>query len=307
MPYRRTGRSGLDLPAISLGLWQNFGGTDVFETGRAMLRQAFDRGVTHFDLANNYGPPYGSAEENFGRVLATDFRNHRDELVISTKAGWDMWPGPYGCLGAPLKYLNFNPAGPYHFAASSIDAQQQLWARVMQTRTSPNGVFGLKAFLMQFHELQQSNPRLLASVLAELLPKDRPKPIVYLRRRDKVAQAVSYARAAKSGVWRKEQESERSSWIDYSREEIEAAGRGIVAQEERWEQMFSDLRIQPLRIWHEDTLKDPAAAARQVASYLDVVIDPRQVLDVPAVLKQSEGNSAAWIQGYLRASRPPAR
>ncbi|MGV3555317.1 MAG: L-glyceraldehyde 3-phosphate reductase [Croceibacterium sp.] len=105
MPYRRCGRSGLDLPAISLGLWQNFGGADVFETGRAILRRAFDRGVTHFDLANNYGPPYGSAEENFGRVLATDFKHHRDELVISTKAGWDMWPGPYGDVGGSRKYL----------------------------------------------------------------------------------------------------------------------------------------------------------------------------------------------------------
>jgi len=105
MPYRRCGVSGLDLPAISLGLWQNFGGTDVFETGRSILRRAFDRGVTHFDLANNYGPPYGSAEDNFGRVLASDFAAHRDELVISTKAGWDMWPGPYGDVGGSKKYL----------------------------------------------------------------------------------------------------------------------------------------------------------------------------------------------------------
>ncbi|MBB3999575.1 L-glyceraldehyde 3-phosphate reductase [Aureimonas pseudogalii] len=104
MPYRRCGRSGLDLPAISLGLWQNFGGTDVFETGRAILRRAFDRGVTHFDLANNYGPPYGSAEENFGRWMDLDFRPYRDELLISSKAGWDMWPGPYGNLGS-RKYL----------------------------------------------------------------------------------------------------------------------------------------------------------------------------------------------------------
>src|SRR3954463_11031252 len=105
MPYRRTGRSGLDLPAVSLGLWQNFGGDDVFETGRAILRRAFDLGITHFDLANNYGPPYGSAEENFGRVLATDFAGHRDELILSTKAGWDMWPGPYGDIGSSKKYL----------------------------------------------------------------------------------------------------------------------------------------------------------------------------------------------------------
>jgi L-glyceraldehyde 3-phosphate reductase len=104
MPYRRCGRSGLDLPAISLGLWQNFGDIDVFETGRAVVRRAFDRGVTHFDLANNYGPPYGSAEANFGRILAADLRPFRDELIVSTKAGYDMWPGPYGNLGS-RKYL----------------------------------------------------------------------------------------------------------------------------------------------------------------------------------------------------------
>jgi L-glyceraldehyde 3-phosphate reductase len=104
MPYRRCGRSGLDLPAISLGLWHNFGGEDVFETGRAVLRRAFDRGVTHFDLANNYGPPYGSAEENFGVYMERDFKPYRDELIISSKAGWDMWPGPYG-VGGSRKYL----------------------------------------------------------------------------------------------------------------------------------------------------------------------------------------------------------
>jgi len=102
--FRRCGRSGIVLPPISLGLWQNFGGADVFETGRAVLRRAFDRGVTHFDLANNYGPPYGSAEENFGQILSKDFGGLRNELIISTKAGWDMWPGPYG-IGASRKYL----------------------------------------------------------------------------------------------------------------------------------------------------------------------------------------------------------
>ncbi|MGD1108276.1 MAG: L-glyceraldehyde 3-phosphate reductase, partial [Terracidiphilus sp.] len=102
--FRRCGKSGLVLPPISLGLWQNFGGADVFETGRATIRRAFDLGVTHFDLANNYGPPYGSAEENFGTILRKDFRGLRNELIISTKAGWDMWPGPYG-IGASRKYL----------------------------------------------------------------------------------------------------------------------------------------------------------------------------------------------------------
>jgi L-glyceraldehyde 3-phosphate reductase len=104
MPYRRCGRSGLLLPAVSLGLWHNFGHDKSLESQRAILRRAFDLGITHFDLANNYGPPYGAAEENFGRVLATDFAGLRDELLISTKAGYDMWPGPYGEWGS-RKYL----------------------------------------------------------------------------------------------------------------------------------------------------------------------------------------------------------
>ena len=104
VPYRRCGRSGLKLPAVSLGLWHNFGGDRPLETQRAILRRAFDLGVTHFDLANNYGPPYGSAEENFGRIMASDLRQYRDELIVSTKAGYDMWPGPYGEFGS-RKYL----------------------------------------------------------------------------------------------------------------------------------------------------------------------------------------------------------
>ena len=104
MTYRRCGRSGLKLPAISLGLWHNFGGTSAFENGRAMVRRAFDLGVTHFDLANNYGPPPGSAEEAFGRILRDDLRRHRDELIVATKAGYLMWPGPYGEWGS-RKYL----------------------------------------------------------------------------------------------------------------------------------------------------------------------------------------------------------
>jgi len=104
MAFRRCGKSGILLPQISLGLWHNFGHNADFKNARNILRQAFDYGITHFDLANNYGPPYGSAEENFGRIMEKDFRPYRDELIISTKAGWDMWPGPYGNLGS-RKYL----------------------------------------------------------------------------------------------------------------------------------------------------------------------------------------------------------
>lgn len=105
MLYRRTGRSGLDLPALSLGLWQNFGDDRPIETQRAIVRRAFDLGITHFDLANNYGPPYGAAEVNFGRILRDDLAPYRDELIVSSKAGWDMWPGPYGQGGGSRKYV----------------------------------------------------------------------------------------------------------------------------------------------------------------------------------------------------------
>ena len=104
MQYRRSGKSGIQLPLISLGLWHNFGGVDTFENGRAMVRRAFDLGITHFDLANNYGPPPGSAESNFGEILRLDLKPYRDELIISSKAGWGMWPGPYGDWGS-RKYL----------------------------------------------------------------------------------------------------------------------------------------------------------------------------------------------------------
>ena len=102
--YRRCGKSGINLPAVSIGLWHNFGGIDQYENMRKILWAAFDNGITHFDLANNYGPPYGSAEENFGRIFNQDFKAYRDELIISTKAGYDMWPGPYGDWGS-RKYL----------------------------------------------------------------------------------------------------------------------------------------------------------------------------------------------------------
>lgn len=104
MQYRRCGKSGIDLPLLSLGLWHNFGDNDDFKNATQILRSAFDHGITHFDLANNYGPPYGSAEKNFGKIFKKDFKSYRDELIISTKAGWDMWPGPYGNFGS-RKYL----------------------------------------------------------------------------------------------------------------------------------------------------------------------------------------------------------
>lgn len=209
-----------------------------------------------------------------------------------------------GCLGAPLEYLNFLAAGPYGFAANSAELQQELWRSVMRRRCSPNGVFGLKAFPVQLGELQQANASLLDEVLAVMLPRDRPRRVVYLRRRDRIAQSVSYARASLSGIWHKSQETAHATPMPYSREAVESAAQEIAVQEGLWEQMFKELRIDPLRLWHEDVLADPQAAAKQVADYVGVAIDPAAAIQVPPIEKQSEGDGKAWIERYARARGP---
>jgi len=209
-----------------------------------------------------------------------------------------------GCLGAPLEYLNFDPAGPYASASSSPDAQRGTWRSVLGNRTSPNGVFGLKAFPLQLQQLQRHNPSLLEEVLATILPSGRPRHIVYLRRRDRVAQAVSLARASISGVWRREQESDGANAVEYSQEALEAAERGIAFQENIWERMFNDLRIEPLRLFHEDGLADAVRVTQEVAKYLGVTIDPEAAISVPRIEKQSEGDSRQWIERYSISRRP---
>lgn len=206
-----------------------------------------------------------------------------------------------GCLGAPLEYLNFELAGPYGFAANSASLQHELWRSVLRRRCSPNGVFGLKAFPQQLEDLQQRNPALLSDVLATMLPPERPRHVVYLRRRDRVAQTVSLARASLTGVWRQDQERADAPPPEYSQAAIEAAERGIAFQESVWASMFADLRIEPLDLWHEDVLADPDAAARQVADYIGVSIDPGLAVDVPNVDKQSSGETVEWIRRYAES------
>ena len=203
-----------------------------------------------------------------------------------------------GCLGAPLEYLNFQPGGPYGFATGSPHLQLELWRSVLRRRCSPNGVFGLKAFVTQFDELQRKNPPLLNEVLATMLPGGRPRPVVYIRRRDRIAQVVSYARATLSGIWRKEQERSGALRVEYSDEALDAAERGIAFQEAVWEQMFNELRIDPLTVWHEDALADGAAVTEAVADYLGVKIDPAAAVAVPPIEKQSEGDAAGWAGRY---------
>jgi LPS sulfotransferase NodH len=160
----------------------------------------------------------------------------------------------------------------------------------------------LKAFAVQLEHLNYDNPPLLDDVLSVMLPRGGERHIVYLRRRDRVAQTVSYARATLSGVWRKEQESEAAPAPDYSQEALESAERGIAFQEEVWARMFDDLRVEPLELWHEDVLAGPAAAAQRVAGYLGVKIDPDAAIEVPPIEKQSEGDASEWIERYA-ASR----
>lgn len=203
-----------------------------------------------------------------------------------------------GCLGAPLEYLNFEPEGPYGFAANSAQLQLELWHSVLRRRCSRNGVFGLKAFAQQLEALQRTNQALLEDVLSTLLRNGPQRRVIYLRRRDRVAQTVSYARASISGVWRKEQESEESNLPEYSEEALESAERGIAFQESVWARMFDELRIEPLNLWHEDILSDPEAAARKVAAYVGVEIDSSAAIEVPVISKQSPGEAAQWAERY---------
>jgi LPS sulfotransferase NodH len=198
-----------------------------------------------------------------------------------------------GCLGAPLEYLNFDKEGPYFFAHKSQEEQLWLWRSVLRRRTSPNGVFGFKCFLMQLQALRESNPTLLSEV--------RPKRVVYLGRRDRIAHSVSYARASMSGVWRAEQEKGGMPELRYSQEALEMAENGLEAQAAGWDEMFRGLGIEPLRLWYEDVVADPVGAARQVADYVGVPLLPNAEVRVPAILKQSASETASWAARYAES------
>ena len=206
-----------------------------------------------------------------------------------------------GCLGAPLEYLNFE-AGPYVFANGAPPLQEQLWRSVQRRRTTPNGVFGFKAFPMQLEALQEVNPGLLKTVMAAVMAGAPPR-IVYLQRRDRVAHAVSYARATLSGVWRAEQEAGQSAQPEYSQDDLVGAERMIDLHQGAWEAMFRDLRLTPLRLWYEDVVADPAGAVGQVATYLGVMLDPAAAIDVPKVRKQDETHALRWAEKWAEERR----
>lgn len=198
-----------------------------------------------------------------------------------------------GRLGAPLEYLNFEPSGPYGHASASPELQRGLWENALRKRTSPNGVFGLKAFPLQLEELSQSNPPLLAGVLRFLLPPGRAR-VVRLRRRDVTAHAISYARAMLSGIWRAEQEAGERVEPEYDAQALERANRLIAAQERAWEDMCRDMRIGPLTVWYEDAVADPAGTVAEVAGYLGAELDPAVEIAVPQVRRQEQRGARAW-------------
>jgi LPS sulfotransferase NodH len=205
-----------------------------------------------------------------------------------------------GCLGAPLEYCNFDPSGPYGAANRSPPEQQRLWREALSHRTSPNGVFGLKGFPVQFEALQRDNPALLAEVMRTVLPSRERGRIVLLHRRDRTAHAISYARAIISGIWRAEQERGERTEPEYSRIAVERAERLIESQEGAWRAMLADLGIEPLVLWYEDVLKNPATTIDVVAKYLEVEIDPAAAVKIPPIERQSQDGARAWARRHAR-------
>jgi LPS sulfotransferase NodH len=204
-----------------------------------------------------------------------------------------------GCLGAPLEYCNFDPNGPCGHANRSPSEQQRLWRAALGRRTSANGVFGLKGFPEQFEELQRSNPALLSEIMRTILPSRERGRVVVLRRRDRTAHAISYARAILSGVWRAEQERGGRAEPEYSRIAVERAGVMIESQQRAWHTMLSDLGILPLELWYEDVLEHPGAAIDAVAGYLDVEIDPAAAVKVPPIERQSQEGARLWARLHV--------
>ena len=207
-----------------------------------------------------------------------------------------------GCLGAPLEYLNFLPSGPPRFAVADPAGQTELWRSMLHLRTSPNGVFGVKCFSLQLRELQRRNPDLLIEAMQLLLFRGPETRVIQLRRRDRIAHAISYARAAASGVWRREQESGGAASVGYSEKAVDEARAFLDRQEADWELLFTDYGIEPLTMWYEDVEKQPEQAVQVVAAFLDVEIDPAAALPVYQVERQSQDDSKRWHDRYRARS-----
>ncbi|RIV89242.1 Stf0 family sulfotransferase [Aurantiacibacter zhengii] len=199
-----------------------------------------------------------------------------------------------GCLGAPLEYLNFQPSGPQGAVSTSPEGQIKLWKMVLARRTSPNGVFGVKAFPLQMEELARTNPALLASAMRFLLRAGPASKVVQLRRRDEDAHAISLARASLSGIWRAEQEAGPGEAPEYSEAVVLRARHELAIQEKAWQQMYRETGITPLVLWYEDVVENPDEAVAQTADYLGVTLDPAQQVDVPHIRQQDQTGANYW-------------
>lgn len=223
-------------------------------------------------------------------------------LLATTPRSGSSWFGHLlwetGSFGAPLEYLNFAPGSPLGGLRDDREAQRRHWESLLTTRTSPNGVFGLKAFPLQFEELGALNSHLLDAVMRFFLARGAQTRIIHLVRRDRKAHAISYARASLSGRWRAVQEGEGQAEPAFSRRAVDNAARLIERQENTWAAMFRDLRITPLLIAYEDVRSDPASALAAAADYLGVTIDPAARVRVPEIERQNQDGARAWADAY---------
>ncbi len=249
---------------------------------------------TGYEAKFDFPAREGSPERSY--LLATVPRSG------STYVSHLLWRS--GCLGAPLEYLNFEATGPYGHANASPAEQRRLWDAALRRRTSPNGVFGLKGFPPQFEALAQENSDLLASVMRQIVPSREASRVILLRRRDRTAHAISYARAIISGIWRQEQEGNARFEPEYSSVAVERAARLIEAQEAAWQAMIADLKLVPMVLYYEDVVAEPNAAIGQVAEFLGVEIDPAAEVNIPVIRRQSQEGARAWAERHHGVSRP---
>ncbi|WP_370180304.1 Stf0 family sulfotransferase [Alteriqipengyuania sp.] len=223
-------------------------------------------------------------------------------LLATTPRSGSSWFGHLlwetGCLGAPLEYLNFTPGSPLGHMRDDPPAQRRHWEHTITTRTAPNGVFGIKAFPLQFEELGTLNPQLLNGAVRFLLARGPHTRVVHLVRRDRTAHAISYARASLSGRWRAAQEGEGQTEPPFSRLAVDNAMKIIDRLENTWAAMFRDLRIEPLRLVYEDVRGDPEGALKAVADYLSVRIDPEARVAVPEISRQKQEGARLWAEAY---------
>ena len=220
----------------------------------------------------------------------------------STYVSHILWRS--GCLGAPLEYLNFLPGSPYAMAHQRPDEQAALWRSILHRRTSPDGVFGVKCFSLQLRELQRDNPSLLLEVFATIFRPGRKASVVRLKRRDTVAHAISYARAALSGVWRKEQEPSGGASVEYSAQAIDEARQLLAKQEADWDMLLREVGVEPLTLWYEDAVERPEETVASVARFLNVELNPTAQVAIPQVQKQAAEPSKLWAERYSGAERP---